>query len=465
MEALAKRFAQENFGDAELGDERRSKRLVRVAQRMLEHPGGTLPAKMQTPADLKGLYRLLFHDEVTHAAVLETHRNLTLATMRESRDVVLLIHDTTQLDYTGKHSLQGLGQLAAGAARGYLCHNTLAVREDGSVIGLASQILHLRPKVPKKESREKRRERRNRETRLWKAGSEAVGPPPSSSKWVDVCDRGGDLFEYLDHKHRQGGSYVVRSKHNRVAWAKGDKDKKVKLHDYARSLDTRETHEIKVAANNGREARAARVRVASGRVTLPVPKPKCGEHGDDPLEVWVVHVKEIDPPKSVKALEWVLVTSEPCKWAQDAVRVAGWYAKRPVVEEYHKAQKTGCGIELPQLTERSRLEPVIAMISVVAVFLLGLRDAARDDHKAQQPAENFVPATHVRVINVCRWKDAKRRTTLYEFLLAVARMGGHQNRKSDGPPGWLTLWRGWQQLMVMVTAVEAVEAVERCGVS
>ncbi len=457
------RFAQENFGRAELGDRRLTRRLVRAAVRMVQHPGGTLPAKMQTPADLKGLYRLLDHEQVTHAAVLETHRELTLARMRENRDVVLLIHDTTQLDYTGKHSLKGLGQLAAGTARGYLCHNTLAVEEDGTAIGLANQILHLRPKVPKNESAERRRLRRTRETRLWKAASQGVGAPPPGCKWVDLCDRGGDLFEYLDHKHAQGGWYVVRSKHNRIVWAGNDPGRVVKLHDYARGLSTLETHEIEVSANNGREARRTRVRVAAGRVTLPVPRPKCGEHGDEALQTWVVHVKEIGtPPKGAKALEWVLLSNEPCRSAQDAVRVAGWYARRPIVEEYHKAQKTGCGIELPQLTERSRLEPVIAMISVVAVFLLGLRDAARDPVKAQQPAEDFVPTTHVRVINACRWKDPGRRTTLYEFLLAVARMGGHQNRKSDGPPGWITLWRGWQQLMVMVTAVEAVE---RCGVS
>jgi transposase-like protein len=462
MEALVKRFARENFGRAELGDRRLTNRLTRAGLRMLEHPGGTLPAKMQTPADLKGLYRLLDHERVTHAAVLQTHRDLTLERMRQSRDVVLLIHDTTQLDYTGKKSLQGLGQLAAGAARGYLCHNTLAVKEDGTAIGLAGQILHLRPRVPKDEPARQRRQRRSRETRLWKAGSGAVGPPPPGCKWVDVCDRGGDLFEYLDHKHARGGGYVVRSRHDRVAWAANDPGRGVKLHDYARGLPTLETHEIDVSANRGREARKTRVAVAAGRVTLPAPRPKCGEHGDDPLEVWVVHVKEIDPPKGAKALEWVLLTNEPAESAQDALRVAGWYARRPVVEEYHKAQKTGCGIELPQLTDKSRLEPVIAMISVVAVFLLGLRDAARDPEKAGEPAEHFVPAPYVRVVNACRWQDAKRRTTLCEFLLAVARMGGHQNRKSDGPPGWLTLWRGWQQLMVMVAAVEAVE---RCGVS
>lgn len=137
MEALLSRFAQEHFGQARLGDARRTKRLVKAADRIVRHPGGTLPAKMGTPADLKALYRLVDRDAVTHAAVMETHRQLTLSRMRECQHVVLLVHDTTQLDYTGKHSLANLGQIAKGFHRGYLCHNTLAVREGGAVIGLA----------------------------------------------------------------------------------------------------------------------------------------------------------------------------------------------------------------------------------------------------------------------------------------------------------------------------------------
>lgn len=461
MEASLSRFAVEHFGQAELGDVRRTKRLVQVAGRMAAHPGGTLPQKMAEPADLKALYRLVDCDAVTHAAVMETHRQLTLKRMRQCQGVVLLIHDTTQLDYTGKHSLEGLGQIAKGFHRGYLCHNTLAVAaEGGQVIGLASQILHIRPKVPKKEPRKKRRERLDRESRLWKQGSEAVGPPPEGCTWIDICDRGGDLFEYLDHKHAQGGWYVVRSKHDRIVWANGDRNRPVKLHAYARSLATLGTWTVAVSANANQPARVARVSLACGKLTLPVPLSRCADHGDQPLEAWVVHVMEIDPPAGCKPLEWVLLTNVPANCFTQAKERVDWYARRPTVEEFHKAQKTGCGIELPQFTDKSRLEPVIALLSVVAVFLLGLRDAARDEQTGTKPATDLVPERYVRVINAVRWKDPSRLTTLAEFLLAVARLGGHQNRKSDGPPGWLTLWRGWQELAAMM---RAVEALEKCG--
>jgi hypothetical protein len=75
------------------------------------------------------------------------------------------------------------------------------------------------------------------------------------------------------------------------------------------------------------------------------------------------------------------------------------------------------------------------------VFLLGLRDAARDEKAGGKPATELVPKAYVTA------------TTIAEFLLAVARLGGHQNRKSDGHPGWLTLWRGWQELSAMMRAV------------
>ncbi len=471
-------FGREHFGKAELGDRRRTERLVKTADRIMGHPGGTLPSKLSEPAELKALYRLVDRPEVTHEAVLATHRQRTLRLMREHAaaggGVVLTIHDATQLDYTTRRSLSGLGQIAKGRHRGYLAHNTLAVdAADGRVIGLVSQILHKRPRVPKRESLEQRRARRDRETRLWTAGSEAVGPVPAGCVWVDVCDRGADVFEYLDHKHRQpGGLYVVRSKHDRNVEVKGEAGREgedgaaaelTKLHAHARSLPDLGTLTVHVGARPAkpgeaaRRARDARVRVAAGPVVLRVPARRAGDHGDEPLACWVVHVKEVDPPPAgERPLEWVLLTNVPTDtMAQAAERVA-WYARRPVVEEYHKAMKTGCGIELPQLTAEARLQPVIALLSVVAVMLLGLRDDARRPDAEQRPAAAFVPAEYVRVLSGWRWQDPGRPTTAREFLLAVARLGGHQNRKADGLPGWLTIWRGWMALHHMVLGARAV---------
>ena len=75
QQALELSFGEVHFGSAELGDVRRTRRLVQVADQMVKHPGGTLPDKFSDPASLKGMYRLAARDEVTHEAVLSPSRS------------------------------------------------------------------------------------------------------------------------------------------------------------------------------------------------------------------------------------------------------------------------------------------------------------------------------------------------------------------------------------------------------
>jgi hypothetical protein len=53
--------------------------------------------------------------------------------------------------------------------------------------------------------------------------------------------------------------------------------------------------------------------------------------------------------------------------------------------------------------------------------------------------------------------------TIHDFYYALARLGGHQNRKGDHPPGWQTIWEGWKEIQAMVAGVEAMKELKRCG--
>ena len=66
--------------------------------RIYRHPGGTLPAKLHEPKDYKAMDRLMDRPEVTHATVIEAHRQQTLTRMRQAKGVVLVRHDTTELE-------------------------------------------------------------------------------------------------------------------------------------------------------------------------------------------------------------------------------------------------------------------------------------------------------------------------------------------------------------------------------
>lgn len=462
-------FGRTHFGAAVLGDKRRTDRLVKMADTIAMHPGGTLPDKFKNPAELEAVYRLMNNEAVTHEAVIASHCALTRQRMAEESGVVLVLHDTTELQYTTLKSIKDLGPVGNGLDRGYLCHNSLAVVPGTrQVLGLASQILHTRRKVPAKETAQQKREHPDRESRLWKRGCEAVGPAAPGKRVVDIFDAGADAFELLDHEHANNRLYVLRAGKDRLLGgenAEQIEQVKRKLYEHVRGLADLGGRYVTIRANinkrNGKKlkkkqtARDAKVRIAAGPITLGVPSITRGEHGQESLGLWALIVSEVNAPEGVEPVEWILLTNVPVNSLEEAAERVDWYACRPIVEEFHKAQKTGCGIENPQFTSKAALEPIIGILSVAAVMLLDLRHQARRPDADKVRATTVMPRLYVRVLSAWRWGKPKINMSIYDCFMALGRLGGHQNRKSDGPPGWLTLWRGWNDLHLMVMGARA----------
>jgi Transposase DNA-binding len=456
-------LGQMMFGLAQLGDERRTARLVKTFDLMCRHPGGTLPDKLSTPADLRAFYRLCDCEDVTHAAVIAAARQHTLRRIGTCAGPVLVIHDATELDYTSLASLaDDLGQIGKGTGRGYICQNVLAVAaETGEVLGLLDQILHCRDEVPEHETLTAHRERETRESRLWLWGTEHLS---DNSQLIDVADQGADTFEFLEHEVKSGRRFVVRACKTRKVYA-GHRPLGPQhyLKEYSRSLPELGRFTMDVQAQPGRKARKnAEFIVRGGPVLVCPPHAKYGGHGDGPLRLYVVQVTEVKPPPGEKAIDWTLLTNEPVCTFDDAWRVMSWYERRWTVEEYHKAVKTGCQIEDMQFTTVARLEPAIALLSIVALTLLDLRDASRRPEAKTRLATTLFAREYVEVLSVRRYGEIRRNLTIHDFFYALARLGGHQNRKRDPQPGWLVLWRGWTKLQAMLDGYTAAQRII-CG--
>lgn len=452
-EAFDGSFGQVHFGGAPV-EPRRRRRLVRLADQLLAHPHGTLPDKIPDPHQLDAAYRLFKADEVSHRAVLATHVRLTHRRMAEHPgDVLLVAHDDVLLDYSGLDA--GLGPIGNGNGRGFVCHNSLALTPDRQVLGLAWQILYCHP------PRGGRRARPGPAGRLWRDAVAAVPPPPAGKRYVHLADRAGDITELLDYADEHGLSYVVRSQHDRTCAGGGAL---AKLHPLARAwAPAGPPRRIDVAAQRGGPRRAALVRVAWSAVTLQPPANGRGRERGLPLAVWAVRVWEPEPPARAEPIDWLLLTNVAVGTAAAAWERVGWYAGRMAVEEFHKGMKTGVGVEGLQLTTRGRLEAAVGVLSVVAVVLLAVRDAGRDEATARRPAAEWVPPRWIEVLSRWRHREARPGWTLGEFLAALGRLGGHQNRRSDGPPGWLTLWRGWVKLRAMLDGAALAKADPRSG--
>jgi len=458
-----KEWAQVTFGGCQLGDRRRAKRLTKLAEQAAARPDGSTPEQTESWGDCKAAYRLFDQDDVSFEAIIEPHCRQTRASCRPG-DVKLLINDTTEIDFGHTRRASGLGPTGNGSGRGFFLHSALMVdAADGRVEGLAGQKLFYRkPKAKRRAAKNTRRRAADRESVVWGELVDAVGPAPTGVKWVHVNDRGADDFEVFCRIQAQGHSCVIRAARlNR--WLETPDGVRVRLDALLQTLPNRETRTLEVPAKDDQPARIATLELRFAEVRMPLPRvltPWLRAHRPkEPLSLGVVELREAQPPAGVTPLRWVLYTRERVTDNAAASTVIAWYERRPTVEDYHKALKTGCHVEQRYYETAARLERVTGLLSVVAVRLLQLKTAARET--PDRPAVEVAPAQWVRLVQVVRKKPVNPRMTIREFLRAVAGLGGHLGRKCDGEPGWITLWRGFEKLMLLVRGADAQR--KRCG--
>jgi hypothetical protein len=444
-------FGVRHFGTAQLGDIRRTRRLVQLADEFRKQPQASLPGKCGSSANYQGLLGLLDGAEVTHTSVLAPHIQLTRELIAQRSDAVtLLVGDITELDYTSKTSLKDqLGPIGNGGGFGYECFNLLAIDpHKRCVLGLANQILFRRRKRKIAKSKIAKLPAEKRQSGLWMRATRDLPAASAGAEVVRVYDREGDINEVL----QAPGDYLIRSRTNRCIRQGFPADAPPgKLHTLMRTLPVQGRRTVVVEPSPGRAGRTAvcGVSYAPVQICWPQSDPK------SPGRAWCVRVWELEPPAGVEGLEWLLLTNVPVENLTDAQTRVDWYECRWLSEEYHKALKTGVRIEAVQLTDRERLEPLIGLLSVVALNLLWLRDAARDRVWVDRPAEQLVDPLLVELAAASPTGVTVRgpRMSVGEFYHAVARLGGYLGNVNKKPPGWQTLWWGWAKLNLMAHGV------------
>jgi hypothetical protein len=256
-----------------------------------------------------------------------------------------------------------------------------------------------------------------------------------------VADRESDFYEPLKICRAQGIDFVIRAGTDRRLVAEGGH-----LHERLSQTPLRHETNVEVRARPGQSARTARVELRSARVDLDGPW-RPGGWQEALRDIGVVEVREVGAPQGVEPLHWILLTTLPCQSVAQVERVVGRYHARWWIEEYHKALKSGAGVEESQLAEAGRLQALIAVLAVVAVRLLSTKLLARSRPESFEAAQSFGP----EMLELLEQKlgPPEGGWTNAKLMVAVARLGGFIGRKSDGLPGWQTIWRGWQRLLWM----------------
>jgi hypothetical protein len=216
-------------------------------------------------------------------------------------------------------------------------------------------------------------------------------------------------------------------------------EQKTSLLTHMRSLKKMGTKSIRIR-KGGTTPREIDLSVSWKQVTLQPPARVKSEM--EPFSITVIRCWNEEA-----GIEWILYSSIMVTTLEEAIEKIQWYAKRWIIEEYHKCLKTGCRIESSQLGSYKRLEALLGILGVIAILMLQLRNIARDE--SDKPACEIVDKKALEII--CkRFKLLSQDISIRVFWHSVARLGGFLGRKSDGEPGWQTLWKGWMRLLDML---------------
>ena len=463
-------WAEDEFGKADLGDRRLTKRLVSIVRDFYARPQASVVQACQTRAKTKAAYRFFDHSRMNMDKVLEQHYEATLE--RVSREgVVLAIQDTTSLNYTAHPATENLGPIGYRLDKGVglILHDTMTFNPDGTPLGLLDVQCWARD--AKDFGKKKRRHELpidRKESNKWLISFRKVAEAQrrcSETTLVSVGDREADIHELFELAQNEvsGPRLLVRASQNRIL-AEGQGHLWEKLSDQ----EVAGIQEVRVPRRGNHPARVARLAVRFAAITLKPPKKKPTL---EELSIWAVLAQEVGVSEDVEPIEWMLLTTCQITSFDEAIEKLAWYAVRWGIEVYHRTLKSGCRIEERQLGHADRIEACLAIDMVVAWRIFHLTKLGRETPD--------VPCTVF--FEEAEWKALKayisqnptvpdQPPTLREAIRMVASLGGFLGRKSDGEPGTKSLWLGLQRLddittMYKVMTSRHVPYPQKCPVS
>ena len=458
-------WAENEFGGAPLGDARRSRRLVQVAHMQSEQPGRAFSGVAEADwATAKAYYRLIDQPEETAVSmetILAPHRQRTLRRM-QAQQTVLCVQDGSTLDFTALDQCEGLGPIGTnqtGAkSQGLLLHSTLAVAPNGLPLGVLKSQCIAPPEDPSTAPPEAKK------TYPWIEHHRDlvnVAAELPHTRLIHVCDREADFFELFDEQRQKGRvQLLVRAKHDRniptqpgklfAAVRQAPVASRVRVHVPRQSARPKKS---KQKVRPKRPGRMADMQVRFQGLQL---QPTKGYEDQQPLDIYLIHALEEDPPPKARPIEWFLLTTCPISTADQAEECLRWYCLRWRIEDWHRVLKSGCRIEQLGHDTAERLSRAIAIRLVIAwrIMLMTLLGRETPD----LPAEVLFSDIELRTLAAyARKRRRPEPTCLGDAVRLLAILGGYLARNSDPPPGHQLLWHGYMQFQFMCLGFALIE--------
>jgi len=210
-------WAANEMASASFGDQRLNQRGASLLDTLGAKPTLSIPAAARGWDETQAAYRFFDNPKVSAEKVLEPHAGATLERARE-HPTVLAIQDTTELDYTGKNDIEGLGPLTYETQRGLYLHPTFLVTPERVPLGVFDAWMWARdPETFGQSSAHLPLE--DMESVRWLEGYQRIGEVAhqlSGTQLVYLADREADIYELFVEADGAPLELLVRANHDRA---------------------------------------------------------------------------------------------------------------------------------------------------------------------------------------------------------------------------------------------------------
>ena len=462
----ASRWAEEEFGDAQLPNRQNVVRLVEMASDVSRRPAGTVTQAFGSSASREGAFRFLENFAIRVDAVRECVQGAT-ARRCAARERVIVAVDATSLQITDRKKKKRLGPIGSVArgARGVHAMTALALTPSGAPLGILGQELWVRPDRSSHSVAKRKQRADSGESVKWLTAlddSVAALGDVATTPWFQL-DRGGDCWQVLEHAKAGNLLLTVRAAQDRRVdgsadrlWSAVESTQRVAALRVDLPARPRKRRKVRRGGHRrveyipARRARVATVEVRAATVSLVVTTAE----GDQVLPFNVVLLREKNAPAKQR-VEWLLLTTHPIATPADAMEVARAYTLRWRVEDFHRAWKSGvCHVEDTQLRSRQAIFKWATLLASVATRAMRLTHQARTtpDAPATSELSDYELEALIALRRPKKLPDG-RAPTLAEAVRWIAELGGYTG-PWNGPPGTTTVGRGLHDVVVAAIAFE-----------
>lgn len=450
-----KDWARRLFSKCNLGDLRRTKRLMLVAANFANNVGQSVVQSSSNESEIKGAYRLISNEHINCEDIANSGFNASIEIAKKSENL-LALEDTTDVSYC--HSVASelgyIGNSLGHKTRGFMVHSIMLLDKDQEkTIGLVAQQRWKRKNEEfGKSAHKKTRLYSDKESYKWESASRAMQDRlgDQMSKVISVCDREADVYEYLHYKVSHSQRFIVRGKENRKL-SDGER-----LLEYIENFKPIGAYQLNIPQKGGRTKRQATMEISHGTTQILPPKGKRKQYSAIDINVVICQESE---PKGQKPLKWVLLTTEPTSTEQDIMEVIRCYELRWKIEEFHKAWKSGgTQVESLRMQISDHVERTAVILAFVAVRLLQLKELG-EEREADASCTQLLTPLQWKLLwrKLEKRKPPKKIPNMKWAYQKLGRLGGWNDSKRTGRVGWNALWEGWFRLELMVEGYEIMQ--------